>query len=190
VSSGGPRLKNHVDGREAHSGNDALYNISSCVGIIRKTPLTHVTANAIILMQSNHESLTRDERAAPGSERSFAIVMAVALALLASINWWHNGHLWPWLGGIAAFFVVSGYFFPAPLKPLNRLWFKFGLLLHAVVNPLVMGLIFYGAVLPIGLVMRAAGKDLLRLKIERDRDSYWIIRKPPGPAPETMKDQF
>jgi hypothetical protein len=63
-------------------------------------------------------------------------------------------------------------------------------LLHAVVNPLIMGLVFYGAVLPTGLVMRALGKDVLRLKLEPDRDSYWLDRQPPGPAPETMKDQF
>jgi hypothetical protein len=63
-------------------------------------------------------------------------------------------------------------------------------LLHAVVNPIVMALVFYGAVLPTGLVMRAMGKDTLSLKIEPDRDSYWILRQTPGPAPETMKDQF
>jgi hypothetical protein len=141
-------------------------------------------------IKSTHESLTREEQGAPGSERSFAIVMAVALALLGSINWWHDGRVWPWLGGIAALFVVGGYFFPAALKPLNWLWFKFGLLLHAVVNPIVMGLVFYGVVLPTGLVMRTLGKDPLRLKTEPDRDSYWIMRQPPGPAPETMKNQF
>ena len=60
----------------------------------------------------------------------------------------------------------------------------------SIVNPIVMGLLFYGTVLPTGLVMRALGKDLLRLKREPDADSYWIVRAPPGPAPETMKDQF
>ena len=140
--------------------------------------------------QSTHESPTREERAAPASERSFAIVMAGALALLGGINWWHNGHSWSWLGGIAVLFLVSGYFCPAALRPLNWAWFKFGLLLHVVVNPIVMGLVFFGAVLPTGLVIRAIGKDPLSLKIDPDRDSYWIFRRPPGPAPETMKDQF
>ena len=140
--------------------------------------------------RSTHESLTREEQAAPRSELSFAIVMAVALALLGGINWLHDGRVWPWFGGIAALFVVAGYFCPAALKPLNWLWFKFGLLLHTVVNPIVMGLVFYGAVLPTGLLMRAMGKDLLRLKFEPERDSYWIVRQPPGPAPESMKDQF
>jgi len=51
-------------------------------------------------------------------------------------------------------------------------------------------LVFFGTVLPTGLIMRLMGKDLLRLKREPEADSYWIRRRPPGPAPETMKDQF
>ena len=116
--------------------------------------------------------------------------MAMGFTLFGGINWWHQGYAWPWLGGVAVLFTVTGYFFPAALKPLNWLWFKFGLVLHAVVNPIVMGLVFYGAVLPTGFVMRAMGKDPLRLKLEPDRDNYWIIRQPPGSAPETMQDQF
>ena len=140
--------------------------------------------------QSTHESLTREAQVAPGSERLFAIVMTVALALLGTINWWHNGRVWPWFGGIAVLFIVVGYLVPTALKPFNWLWFKLGLVLHALINPIVMGLLFYGVVLPTGLVLRVMGKDPLRLKYTPERDSYWIIRKPPGPAPETMKDQF
>ena len=137
-----------------------------------------------------HERLTREQQVAPGSERSFAIVMALALAVIGSINFWHNGRIWPWLGVIIVLLVIAGCFAPALLRPVNRLWFRFGLLLHAVINPLVMGLVFFGAVLPTGFVMRALGKDPLRLKIEGNRESYWVKRRPPGPAPETMKDQF
>ena len=86
--------------------------------------------------------------------------------------------------------MVAALLRPALLNPLNRIWLKFGLLLHRIVNPVIMALLFYGTVLPTGLVMRAMGKDLLRLKREPDADSYWILRAPPGPAPETMKDQF
>jgi len=63
-------------------------------------------------------------------------------------------------------------------------------LLHKVVNPIVMALVFFGTVLPTGLIMRALGKDPLRLKWQADAKSYWIERRPPGPAPESMKDQF
>jgi hypothetical protein len=140
--------------------------------------------------QSTHERFAREETISIGSERSFGLVMAVALALLGAVSWWNDGHLWPWLGIIAVFFLGFALFSPGALRPLNRLWFKFGMLLHAVVNPIIMGLIFYGAVLPTGLIMRAMGKDPLRLKRSPDSQSYWIVRQPPGPQPETMKDQF
>jgi hypothetical protein len=144
----------------------------------------------MMTQQNTHEILAREEKITLGSERSFAIVISVALALISSINWWYGGTVWRWLGAIAVIFIVLGFLYPAALKPLNWLWFKFGLLLHAIVNPIIMGLLFYVTVLPTGLVMRAMGKDLLRLKPDPDSDSYWIARKPPGPAPETMKDQF
>ena len=65
-----------------------------------------------------------------------------------------------------------------------------GLLLHKVVNPIVMAFVFFGAVLPTGFIMRSLGKDPLRLKYQPDANSYWIERRPPGPAPESLKDQF
>jgi hypothetical protein len=140
--------------------------------------------------QSTHESLTRAESIAPGSDRRFGIVMAIVFAALASVNLWHHGRVWLWLFVIAALFAATAILRPAALRPLNVVWFRFGLLLHRVVNPIIMGLVFYGAVLPTGLVMRALGQDLLRLKIERDRDSYWIKRQPLASLPHTMKDQF
>jgi hypothetical protein len=73
---------------------------------------------------------------------------------------------------------------------LNRLWLKFGLLLYKVMNPLVLGLLFFVTITPIGLVMRAFGKDFLRMKMDRSAKSYWIDRAPPGPPPQSMKNQF
>src|SRR5258706_7902582 len=139
---------------------------------------------------SSHEVFSRDEKVAPGSDRSFGLVMAGALAALTSLNAWHSGRLWPWTGGLAALLLAAALLRPALLHPLNLLWLKFGLLLHRVVNPVVMALIFYGTVLPTGLVMRMMGKDPLRLARQAGADSYWIARKPPGPSPETMRDQF
>jgi hypothetical protein len=140
--------------------------------------------------QATHESFAREEAVAAGSNRSFGVVMAGALAVLTAINAWHDGRVWPWTGGLALFFLAVALLYPAALSPLNWIWHKFGLLLHKVVNPIVMGLIFYCTVLPTGLVIRVLGKDLLRLKRQPDADSYWVARQPPGPAPETMKDQF
>jgi len=140
--------------------------------------------------QSTHERLSRGELVVPGSERSFGFVMAAALALLSAVNWWYGGAWWPWVGSLAVLFLIAALAYPPVLGPINRAWFRLGLLLHAVINPIVMGLVFFTAVTPTGWIMRLRGKDLLRLKREPDRDSYWIARQPPGPAPATLKDQF
>jgi len=136
-----------------------------------------------------HEPLATGKEQ-PGSPRNFGLVMAAALAVLAGLNFWHHGRTWPWLFAIALSFLASALFIPRALAPLNRLWFRFGLVLHAIVNPVVMALLFYGAVVPTGLVMRLLGRDLIRLKRNPNADSYWIVRTPPGPAPESLKDQF
>jgi hypothetical protein len=141
------------------------------------------------MKQSTHESFDRDEAAQPGSDRTFGLVMAGALALLSLVNGWHLGRVWPWTSAAAVLFVIAALLWPSSLRPLNRLWMKLGLLLHRIVNPIVMGLLFYGTIWPTGLVMRIRGRDLLRLKRDPSAASYWIARAP-GPAPETMKDQF
>jgi hypothetical protein len=140
--------------------------------------------------QATHEVFSREEKIVTGSDRSFGFVMAAALAILTLLNAWHSGRLWPWTGVIAVLFLVTGTLRPAALHPLNLIWLKFGLLLSRIVSPIVMALLFYGTVLPTGIVMRLMGKDLLRLKRQPAIDSYWIVRSPAGPAPETMRDQF
>lgn len=139
---------------------------------------------------SSHENFSRDETVSIGSDRSFGLVMAAAFAVLTLLNVWHDGRVWPVSAAAAMLFLIMALLIPAALNPLNRLWMKFGFLLHKIINPIIMGLVFYGAVLPTGVVMRAMGKDLLRLKLQPEADSYWIVRRPPGPAPKTMKDQF
>ena len=142
-----------------------------------------------VITQSTHESFTRDEPTALGSDRTFGLVMAAALAVVSLLNGWHLGRLWPWTSVGAVLFAAAAWFRPSSLRLLNRLWMKLGLLMHKVVNPLVMGLLFYGTILPTGLVMRLRGRDLLRLKRESKAETYWIARAP-GPSPESMRDQF
>jgi hypothetical protein len=141
------------------------------------------------MTQATHETFVREEGSTPGSDRTFGLVMAGALALVAVLNGWHHGRMWPWEAALAALFLLAALLKPALLHPLNRLWMKLGLLLHKIVNPIVMGLLFYGTIWPTGAIMRMRGRDLLRLKREPASDTYWIAR-PPGPLPETMRDQF
>ncbi len=137
-----------------------------------------------------HEDYGRAEVLERGSERAFGVVFA---AVFAAIGLWPlvaGDAMRAWALGAGVWFLVVALMRPALLRPLNRLWFRFGLLLNRIVNPLVMGLLFFLTMAPIGLVMRALGKDPLRLRFDRGARSYWIERRPPGPAPETMRQQF
>ena len=73
------------------------------------------------------------------------------------------------------------------LTPLNKLWFKLGIILGAIVAPLVMGIVFFLVLTPIGLVMRIIGKDLLNKKYDKKKRTYWIKR---DTSIGTMKRQF
>lgn len=137
-----------------------------------------------------HEDLTREEDVQGSSNRSFGLVFAGFFAIVAAISAWRHGWMWPWAAGIAGAFLIVSFALPGILAPLNRGWTKFGLLLGKIVAPVVLGLLFFLSVVPIGLIMRARGKDLLRLKFDRAARSYWIERDPPGPPPETMRKQF
>ena len=137
-----------------------------------------------------HEDLGRKEEIKGSSDRSFGLVFTVVFALVGLWPVFFGNAARPWALGIAAVFLIVALARPALLAPLNTLWLKFGLLLSRVVNPIVIGLLFYSTVTPIGLVMRLLGKDPLRLRFEPAATSYWIERDPPGPPPESMKNQF
>lgn len=137
-----------------------------------------------------HESLHGDEETAGPSERSFGLTLGVVFVLLAALLLWRGSNLWPAPLGVALVFLALAAFAPGQLRTLNRLWLKFGLVLHAVVNPIVMGVLFYLVVMPFGVVARLVGKDFLHLRFEPDAKTYWVERRPPGPEPETMRNQF
>jgi hypothetical protein len=132
----------------------------------------------------------RDEAVKSSSNRSFGLVFAAFFALLAALSIWHGTARWPvWLG-LACVSLVLALAAPQWLAPLNWAWTKIGLLLHRIVSPVFLALLFYGCIVPVGFLMRLSGKDPLRLKYEPDVGSYWITRTPPGPAPRSFKDQF
>jgi hypothetical protein len=137
-----------------------------------------------------HEQFDREEVVQGSSDRAFGFVFASVFLLLAAWGGWHDSASWMWLAGVAAAFALVAVVRPAALGPLNRAWMKLGLLLFRVTNPLILGLLFFGVVMPMGLLMRLAGKDPMRRSFEPGSASYWINRTPPGPAPDSMKNQF
>ena len=137
-----------------------------------------------------HESYERSEDVHGSSDRSFGIVFAVVFCVIGLLPLAFGGGARLWSLGVGVAFLLVAVVAPAVLAPLNRLWLRFGLLLHRIVSPLVLGIMFFVVITPMALVMRALGKDLLRLRFDRAAASYWIDRTPPGPPPESMKDQF
>jgi hypothetical protein len=113
-----------------------------------------------------------------GSERSFGIVFAVVFTVIA---FWspvfHGGPVRLWGLVVAAIFLVLAFAAPQVLKPLNLIWFKFGMLLSKIVSPIVMGIIFFITVTPIGLIRRLKHPDPLHQAFDKDAESYWIVRE-------------
>ena len=138
----------------------------------------------------SHEDLTREQPLEASSDRSFGLVFAAVFLLIAGWPLFHGEVPRWWAAGIAGLFGLIALIKPALLGGLNRLWSAFGLLLGRIVRPIALGFVFYGVMTPLALLMRVAGKDPLRLRLDSNADSYWIAREPPGPPPDSMSNQF
>jgi hypothetical protein len=140
-------------------------------------------------MTINEATKTKTSVATP-SDRSFGMVFAGFFAIVAVWPLIH-GEVIRWWAAIPAFvFLALALAIPTALHPLNRAWAAFGLLLHEIVTPIIMGAIFFLVVTPISLLMRLFGKVPMQLRFDPRASSYWIERNPPGPSGDTMRNQF
>lgn len=124
-----------------------------------------------------------------GSDRSFGLVFAAFFAIVFGWKLWHGDANFWWLGLSQGFLVVA-LALPRLLHPLNVIWARFGLLLHAITSPIILGVIFFVVLLPFGLIMRMAGKRPLRLQRDPAATTYWVRREPPGPDADSFLNQF
>jgi len=140
--------------------------------------------------QALHENFTARDDVKAGSERSLGLIFAVVFIIVALLPLLtisdQPGSLRLWALFIAAFFAITAPTMPRLLALPNKLWFRFGLLLHKIVNPLIMGMLFFLTVTPIGLIMRSLCKTPLKLRFDKSAESYWIPRAPPGPGPLSL----
>jgi len=120
------------------------------------------------------------------SNRSFGIVFFIVFLLIATYPLLKGNDVRIWSLSISFGFLILGLINSKILSPLNKLWFKFGLILGKIISPLIMCIIFFVVVTPIGIVMRVLKKDLLNLKYNQKK-TYWI--KKTGPKSK-MKNQF
>ncbi len=112
----------------------------------------------------------------------FVVFLAVSLWPLKS-----QGDLRLWAFILSLIFLVLGILNSKFLNPLNKLWYKFGIFLGSIISPIVMGIVFFIVVTPVGLIMRFLGKDVLRINKNKPVSTYWINREK---QKETMKKQF
>ncbi len=137
-----------------------------------------------------HERLTGFEELRTSSNRGFGLVIATALVVIALLPMIRGEGVQVWSLGVSIAVLLVALFAPDRLAPFNRTWTRFGLLLHRLIGPLVLGLLFFLVFTPMALVLRALGKDPLRLRFDPGAKSYWIARAPAGPPPQSMRDQF
>ena len=121
-----------------------------------------------------------------GSNKSFGIVFFLVFLVISLYPLINNESLRYWSLVVSFVFLILGLFNSNILTPLNRLWFKFGILLGKFISPLIMGIIFFLVVTPIGILMKIFKKDLINLKFDNSK-SYWIEKTNPK---SKMKNQF
>ena len=124
------------------------------------------------------------------SDRTFGVVFTVFWSIVAVAPLRKGGSIRTWAVILAAAFLVCVLIRPTVLAPLNRLWQRFADLLQTFTNTIVMTILYFSTIVPFGFIMRLMDRDVLRLKWDRASVSYWISRNPPGPPPESMKEQF
>ena len=121
-----------------------------------------------------------------GSNRSFGIVFFIVFLLISTYPLLNDNNIRIWSLFLSVIFLILGLINSSILTPFNKIWFKFGILLGKIVSPLVMGIIFFLVVTPIGILMRILNKDILNLKYN-NKSTYWIEKT--GPKSK-MKNQF
>ena len=138
-----------------------------------------------------HEDLhAREIHATGSSDRSFGLVFTGVFLIVCL---WPLRHGLPprwWAAGVSAVFLLFTAVAPSMLAPLNRIWTRLGLLLAKVTQPVFLAILFFGVFTPFGVLLRLFGAKLLALRFEPAVQSYWLVRTPPGPQAETMKNQF
>jgi hypothetical protein len=137
-----------------------------------------------------HEDLSRRDEITGSSDRSFGLLFTVFFGIVTFLPLRHHQKPRLWALILAGGLLLVSLLRPSVLHVANRLWMYLALLLSRVVNPVIMGVLFYGVVTPIAIVRRMSGNDSMKLRFDSKSSSYWLERRPPGPPPETMERQF
>lgn len=122
--------------------------------------------------------------------RAFGALVAVVLLAVGLASWLYGQGTAGWLLASAVAVALTAWLRPAWLAPATRVWMVFGQLLHRIVSPLTLGVLFFGVITPMAVVMRLAGRDVLLRRFNPAAPSYWVERRPAGPEADSLFRQY
>lgn len=125
-----------------------------------------------------------------GSDRSFGLVFGIVFLLIAAFSLNNNAIIFFSALVLALLFILFAWLCPHKLKPLNRGWFKFGLLLGSIINPILLAIVYLLTVLPIAIALKVILRDPLKKEFDRNALTYWEKPTDKRPRSESMFDQF
>jgi hypothetical protein len=138
-------------------------------------------------MNHTHENISRSQKIKSGSDRSFGVVFGIVFFIISVSPLLFSRFMRLSFLAVSVIFLAFAILEPSRLAALNRHWTRLGIILGAIVSPVILGILFFGVFLPTGLLLRLFGKDVLNLKWRRNDKSYWIMS---GAELSSMKDQF
>lgn len=109
--------------------------------------------------------------------RKFGLTIGIVLLILAALLFWFNKPTYPYFGGVGLFLILSGLLFPVILKPLNKIWMTLAIILGWIMTRVILTILFYLVLTPIGFLAKIFGKDFLDLKLDTNVNTYWIKRE-------------
>ena len=130
-----------------------------------------------------------EHTAALPSDRKFGLLFVVVTAVIAAYLYWKERGGSGYFAAASILLLVISMVRPGLLHLANRAWMAFGLLLNKIVSPLVLGVLFFCVFTPAAYCMRLFGRDVLGLKVKSGVNSYWVVRNPPGPTSQSLREQ-
>lgn len=155
--------------------------------------LMGVLINMPIDSQTQKQSTTTSHASEPAktlANRTFGLIFAAIFLVICLVPLIKGNGVVEWAGITSLALALISLILPIALTPLNILFQKFGLVMHKITNPLFMGLVFYGTVLPTGLILRLLGKDPMRRKIDTEAQTYWLPRDTHQVTKDSFDNQF
>jgi hypothetical protein len=122
--------------------------------------------------------------------KKFGITMAVILTIIGFVLLWKKNHYYDYFFFPAAAFLITGLFLPSVLKPVYKAWMALSVVMGFIMTRVIMVIIFYLIVTPLGLIASMSGKKFLDMKIDESAKSYWIAREKTQKVKADYERQF